>query len=58
MMKVSGRNLVLKNSCVWADEYFGSYNRNARGKRYSHDGAAIRNANRKVRYDKSWKEAA
>jgi hypothetical protein len=57
-MKISGRKIVSKLSCVWSDEYFGSNNRNARGKRYSHDGAIIRNANRKFRYDKSWKEAA
>jgi hypothetical protein len=57
-MKVSCRKLVLKNSSVWSDEYFGSNNRTARGKRHTGDKSVIRNANRKIRYDKSWKEAA
>jgi hypothetical protein len=57
-MKVSGRQLEIKNCCIWTWEYFGSRNRNARGKRYSHDKHVIRNANRKIRRDKSWKEAA
>ena len=55
-MKASGKNLILKNCCVWEEEYYGSHNRNARGKRFYRDGADIRNANRKVRRDKSWKE--
>ena len=54
-MKASGKKLLIKNCCVWADEYFGSRNRNARGKRFSHDGVAIRIAGRKIRHDKSWK---
>ena len=54
-MKASGKKLIIENCCVWSDEYFGSHNRNARGKRYSRDGADIRNANRKIRRDKSWK---
>lgn len=54
-MKASGKKLIIKNCCVWEDEYFGSRNRNARGKRYSGDGADIRNANRKIRHDTNWK---
>lgn len=53
-MKSSGKKLIIKNCCVWEDEYFGSHNHNARGKRFSRDGADIRNANRKIRRDKSW----
>jgi len=53
-MKVTGKRLVQENSKVWPFEYFGSRNRNARGKRYYRDGADIKTANRKVRHDRSY----